>query len=377
MRQFTRPIDKRARPGVVIHLRQPSPGGTQVRVRFWALTAFQVVLFLLALVLNTALGAVPIPPDTLLRLLAQRWLGLPGEASAPSYMATILFDLRLPHTALMALTGMALSISGAAYQGLFRNPLAGPYLIGVASGAGLGAVVALSLFWPTQLLGMYTVPAAAFVGALLTVVAVYALARVNGHLPAETLILAGVALSALTSAVTSFLMLRSQGEVRRALAYLLGGAPMAGWEPVLAMLPYALVGIGGLLLAGHALNVLQFGEEQAHQLGLPVERAKRWILLAASLATAAAVAFAGIIGFLGLMVPHLVRRLLGEDYRRLLPLSALNGATALLLFDLVARIALRPQSLPIGIVTALVGAPFFLWILRQTKHQTLGLGGEG
>ncbi len=377
MRQFTRPIDQEARPGIVIHLRQPLPGGCQVRARLWVVLALQVALFFLALFLNAALGAVSIPLSTLLHLLAQRFFDLPGIPSVPAYIPTILFDLRLPHTVLMALTGMALSISGAAYQGLFRNPLAGPYLIGVASGAGLGAVVALSLFWPTRLLGMYAVPAAAFVGALLTVLAVYTLARVNGHLPAETLILAGVALSALTSAVTSFLMLRSRGEVRRALAYLLGGAPMAGWEPVLAMFPYALIGIGALLLAGHALNVLQFGEEQAHQLGLPVEPAKRWILLAASLTTAAAVAFAGIIGFLGLMVPHVVRRLWGEDYRRLLPLSALNGATALLLCDLVARIALRPQSLPIGIVTALVGAPFFLWILRQTKRQTLGLGGEG
>lgn len=348
-----------------------------MRAWSWVALGWQVILFFMALFLNVALGAVSIPPGMLLRLLLQRLFDLPETVPVPDYIPTILFDLRLPHTALMALTGMALGISGAAYQGLFRNPLAGPYLIGVASGAGLGAVVALSLFWPTRLFGMYAVPAAAFLGALLTVLAVYALARVNGHLPSETLILAGVAFSALTSAATSFIMLRSQGEVRRALAYLLGGAPMAGWEPVLAMLPYALIGIGGLMLAGHALNVLQFGEEQAHQLGLPVELAKRWILLAASLTTAAAVAFAGIIGFLGLMVPHLVRRLLGEDYRRLLPLSALNGATALLLCDVVARIALRPQSLPIGIVTALVGAPFFLWILRQTKRQSLGLGGEG
>ncbi len=344
--------------------------------RWWSGLGLQILLLLGALVLNVALGAVDISPSVMARLLGHRLLGIPPELGLPSFMATIFFDLRLPHTLLMALSGMALSVSGAAYQGLFRNPLAGPYLIGVASGAGLGAVVALSLAWPTQWLGMYTVPAAAFVGALLTVILVYSLARVNNHLPPETLILAGVAVSALTSSMTSFLMLRSQGEVRRALAYLLGGAPLAGWEPVLAMLPYALVGTLALIGAGHALNVLQFGEEQAHQLGLPVEMAKRWILVAASLATASAVAFAGIIGFIGLMVPHLVRRLFGEDYRLLLPLSALNGATALLFFDLVARMALRPQSLPIGIVTALVGAPFFLWILRRTKRQVLGLGGD-
>ncbi len=337
----------------------------------------QGLLLLAALVLNAALGAVDIPPGLLVRLAGHRLLGFPREVAAPGYMVTILFDLRLPHTALMALTGMALGVSGAAYQGLFRNPLAGPYLIGVASGAGLGAVVALSLFWPTHWLGMYTVPAAAFVGALLTVMLVYTLARVDGYLPPQTLILAGVALSALASAVSSFLMLRSEGDVRRALTYLLGGAPLAGWGPVVAMLPYAGLGTLALLTSGHALNVLQFGEEQAHQLGLPVETAKRGILLAASLTTAAAVAFAGIIGFLGLMVPHLVRLLFGPDYRRVLPLSALNGATALLLFDLMARLALRPQSLPIGIVTAMAGAPFFLWILHRTKSQFLAPGGSG
>ncbi len=336
-----------------------------------SLVMVQFGMLFTALVLNVGLGAVDIPPGAMLRMLGERWFGLLAGGDVPSYMPTIFFDLRLPHAVLMALTGMSLSISGAAYQGLFRNPLAGPYLLGVASGAGLGAMVALSLSWPTHWLGMYAVPAAAFVGASVTVAGVYALARVNGYLPPQTLILAGVAVSALASSITSFLMLRSDGEIRRALTYLMGGAPLAGWEPVVAMLPYALLGTVLLLTSGHALNVLQFGEEQAHQLGLPVEPAKRGILLAASLTTAAAVAFAGIIGFVGLMVPHAVRRLFGEDYRRLLPLSALNGATALLLFDLVARMALRPQSLPIGVVTAMAGAPFFLWILHRTKARGL------
>lgn len=342
------------------------------RAQAWLLPLLGLTL---ALSLNIALGAVDIPWRWLPALLLHGLLGRSLPPEIPPYMATIVLELRLPHAALIALTGMALSVSGAAYQGLFRNPLAGPYLIGVASGAGLGAVVVLSLWWPTQLLGMYTVPAAAFVGAVLTVLLVYALARVDGSLPAETLILAGVAVSAFTSAMASFLMLRSEGEVRRALTYLLGGAPLSGWPPVWATLPYALLGLTALLAAGHALNVLQFGDEQARQLGLPVETAKRWVLLAASLTTAAAVAFAGIIGFVGLMVPHVVRRWYGPDHRRLLPLSALYGATILLLFDLVARVILRPQTLPIGIITALVGAPFFLWILRQTKRQFFHSGG--
>ena len=213
------------------------------------------------------------------------------------------------------------------------------------------------------------IPAAAFVGALLTVLLVYFLARSGGSVPTTTLILAGVAVGSFATALTSFLMLRSTGELRRALAWLLGGAAMGGWEPVLAALPYVLVGLGILAFSGHALNVLQFGDEQAQQLGLRVERAKALLLLSASLATAAAVSFSGIIGFIGLIVPHLVRLLWGADYRRLIPLSILGGAIALLLADVLARLVLRPEALPVGIVTALAGAPFFLWVLRRAQRM--------
>jgi iron complex transport system permease protein len=164
-------------------------------------------------------------------------------------------------------------------------------------------------------------------------------------------------------------MLRSNEELRRAFSWLLGGAIMGGWPPVLAMLPYVTVGMIVLSLSGHMLNVMQFGEEQAQQLGLRVERTKLLLVLAASLTTAAAVAFAGIIGFIGLIVPHLVRFTWGGDYRHLVPLSILAGSTALLLADILARVAIAPQVIPVGIVTALAGAPFFLWILRRAKDQ--------
>jgi iron complex transport system permease protein len=184
-----------------------------------------------------------------------------------------------------------------------------------------------------------------------------------------TLILAGVAVSSFAGALTSYLMLRSEDELRRAIAWLLGGSPAAGWEPVLAVTPYLLAGMAGLLACGHALNVLQFGEEQAGQLGLPVRRARGLVIVAASLTTAAAVAFSGIIGFIGLIVPHIIRLVWGEDYRRLIPLAMLGGATALLLSDVLARTILAPQTLPVGIVTALAGAPFFVWLLRRARRQ--------
>ena len=164
-------------------------------------------------------------------------------------------------------------------------------------------------------------------------------------------------------------MLRSEDELRRAISWLLGGAILGGWEPVLVVLPYIVLGLGVLVVSGHALNLLQFGEEQAQQLGLPVERAKALLIIAASLTTAAAVAFSGIIGFVGLIVPHLVRILWGPDYKHLIPLSVLGGSTVLLLADLLARVVLTPQVLPVGIVTALAGAPFFLWILRRARAE--------
>jgi iron complex transport system permease protein len=328
-----------------------------------------LLLLILAVVLSAAVGPVFIPPATLVRMLLAHLPGLTIQADWPETFVTILFQIRLPHSALIVLTGAALASSGAAYQGLFRNPLADPYLIGVASGAGLGAVLAMSLHWPSDLFGLYAVPAAAFLGAVLTVTIVYFLARSGGSVPTTTLILAGVAFSSFATSLTSFLMLRSREELQRALGWLLGGGVLSGWEPVGAMLPYVLLGLVVLAASGHTLNVMQFGDEQARQLGLPVERRKIILILAASLTAAAAVAFAGIIGFIGLIVPHVVRLIWGPDYRQLIVLSMLGGGTALLLADLLARVLLAPQTLPVGIVTALAGAPFFLWVLRRAKSQ--------
>lgn len=326
---------------------------------YWILLAVLAA----ALLLSVGVGSVFIPPADLLGLLT-------GRVQSPSLRA-ILFDLRLPRTLLVALAGAALGGSGAAYQGLFRNPLADPYLIGVASGAGLGAVLAMSVRWPYSLLGLLAVPLAAFAAALLTALLVYQLARVGRTVPTTNLILAGVAVSSFCTALTSFLMLRSTGELRRALAWLLGGASQTGWGPVLAVLPYILLGLSVLLVNSYRLNVLQFGDEQAQQLGVPVERTRGWVVAAASLATAAAVAFAGIIGFVGLVVPHLLRLVWGGDYRRLLPLSILGGASLLLAADVLARVAMAPQELPVGVITSLLGAPFFLWVLRQARQQNL------
>lgn len=322
--------------------------------------AWTAALLTIALILSIAIGSVFISPRDLWRAFI--------EQSPDSTFTTILWSIRLPRTALIALVGAALGGSGAAYQGLFRNPLADPYLIGVASGAGLGAVLAMSLNWPNTVLGLSVVPAMAFIASLATVLLVYLFARVGSDVPTTNLILAGVAVSSFTGAVTSFLMLRSTGELRRALGWLLGGVSLTGWPSIFVLIPYLAIGLGMLVLSGHALNLLQFGDDQATQLGLDTRRARLVIIIAASLITAAAVSFAGIIGFIGLIVPHVVRIIWGADYRRILPLSIFGGASALLFADVLARIVLAPQELPVGIVTALAGAPFFLWILRRGKR---------
>lgn len=324
------------------------------------------------LLLSVAAGSVYISLGTQIQILLSKLPGSGIAANWPETYAVILYQIRLPHTVLIALAGAALASSGAAYQGLFRNPLADPYLIGVASGAGLAAVLAMSLHWPSQLLGLFGIPVAAFVGALLTVFFVYGLARSRGAVQSTTLILAGVAVSSFATALSSFIMLRSTAEVRRALTWLLGGALLPGWEPVLAMAPYILLGLAVLIASGYTLNVLQFGDEQAQQMGLAVEKRKLIIILAASLTTAAAIAFAGIIGFVGLIVPHIMRMIWGADYRRVIVLSILGGSSALLLADTIARVVLAPQVLPVGIITALIGAPFFLWVLQRTRLQSMG-----
>lgn len=319
-----------------------------------------LLFLLLALFLSLAIGSVFLAPAELIAAITGH-----GTQLADS----ILWKIRLPRTVLIALTGMALGGSGTAYQGLFRNPLADPYLIGVASGAGLGAVIAMSIKWPYTFWGLMAIPMAAFVGALLTVTIVYFLARVGKTAPTTNLILAGVAISSFATSLTSFLMLHSEGELRRAMGWLMGGSIQLGWTSTLAILPYIVIALGVLAMNGYVLNLLQFGDDQAQQLGLNVARTKTILLIAASLATAAAVSFAGIIGFIGLIVPHTMRLWFGGDYRRLIPLSIIGGATALLISDVIARIVLAPQEIPVGIVTALAGAPFFLWVLRRVKNQ--------
>lgn len=327
-----------------------------------ALSAVAVVALL-----ATGWGSFPMPLATIAAMLWQRLTGARAVAPWPDAWETVIFDIRLPRIILASLVGGALSQSGSVYQGLFRNPLADPYLIGVSSGAGLGATVAIALGLPLRWGGLGAVSLLAFFGALGATMLVYLLSRVGGLSSITTLLLAGVALGAFLSAVTTFLMFHTKDAFQTVhiIGWLMGSLALASWTKVQLLGPVAVVGGLLLWLYAHRLNVLQLGDEQAQQLGVPVERTRLVLIIASSLVTATAVAVSGVIGFVGLIIPHAIRLVWGPDHRFLLPMSGLVGAIFMILADGVARSLLSPTELPVGVVTAFCGAPFFLYLLRR------------
>ena len=329
-----------------------------------------LVALLVIVMLAGGIGSVYIPPFSLAKIILDKTPFLSIDHSWPSSWDTIIWQIRFPRVVLAALVGGALAISGASYQGLFRNPLADPYLIGVASGAGLGATVVLVTDLPLYGYGFSLLPIAAFIGALVAVSIAYTIAKQSGGLPLTTLILGGVAIASLASAVTSFLMLRADPDVRPVLSWLLGGFIGTQWRDVQIVLPYLVPGILIMVAYGRILNLFQVDEEEAKQLGVNVERTKVVLIAVASLTTAAAVSVSGLIGFVGLIAPHAVRLVWGQDHRVLLPISLIVGAAFLVLADLVARIIVSPSELPVGVVTAFCGGPFFLYLLRRGRRLT-------
>jgi iron complex transport system permease protein len=333
----------------------PRAGGLK-----WTPLALSLLLLAAVLILATAVGAVRIPP---LEVLLAVWHGLTGEVSGSS--ETIIWQLRLPRVLLAALVGASLALAGVVYQGLFRNPLADPYLLGVASGAGFGATLAIAFSASLPFLAALGLPLAAFVFALLTVFVVMALARQGSALPLISLILAGVVVGSSLTAATSFVMLSAREQSVAVLAWLLGSFGLASWGKITIILPFILLAALVTQLSSRALNLMQLGEEGAAQLGLSVETFKLALIAVATLATAAGVSVSGVIGFVGLMVPHAVRLAVGPDHRSLVPLAAVWGALFLVLADLLARTLIAPAEIPVGVITALAGGPFFLYLLRR------------
>ena len=294
------------------------------------------------------------------------WLPFVGDGRLDEHHATILWQLRAPRVVLACLVGACLAVSGAAYQGAFRNPLADPYLLGAAAGAGLGATIALvSGAAGSSAAGTPVLPLASFVGALAGVAAAYLVGGSMGGRTTTGLVLAGVAVASFLTAVQTFVQQQNSDTLREVYTWILGRLGTAGWDDVVLILPYAIVSVAVLLLHGRLLDVLGLGDDEAESLGLRPGRVRLTVVVAASLATAAAVSVAGLIGFVGIIVPHAVRMVVGASNRWIVPLSALAGAAFLVLADLAARTVVAPGELPIGVVTAVIGAPFFAVLLRR------------
>jgi len=362
-----------------------------LRTLWWSLALF--VLLWVAILVSAAIGSVRIDIPTVARATLNT-LAVPVGVSIEStsagvgsfrtgvpvpnitYQSVFSFEvansdqaivgsLRLPRIALAALVGFALATAGTVMQGFFRNPMADPSIIGVSSGAAVGAVATI-VFPLTMPFGLQT---AAFAGGLVTAFAVYLIATENGRTPVATLLLAGVAIQAFLSAVISYMMLRAGDSLEQVVLWLMGNLRNSQWSEVEATLPL-VVGLFLILLAySRDMNVLLLGEEDAQALGIEVERTKQLLLAGSAVITAAAVAVAGVIGFVGLIVPHMMRLLVGPDHRILLPTSALAGAIFLVVADTIARSG--PAVVPVGIVTATVGAPFFLFLLRRREVHEL------
>ena len=361
---------RRAAPPISDAPVEPPAGEAASVVRGrWALPALGVAL-VGTVVLGVGVGSVAIAPGQVFAILLDR-LGLGGGAAVEPAQELILLHIRLPRVLLGALVGAALGVSGAVMQGLFGNPLAEPGLVGISAGSALCAVAFIVLGGGLALPPLaqaYGLALAAFLGGLGTTFLVYRLATQNGRTAVATLLLAGVALAALAGAGTGLLLfLADDAQLRTVTFWTLGSLGGATWTTLAAAGPLLLVSLLAAPGLARSLNALLLGEAEAFHLGVRVERAKRLAVLVAALGVGAAVAVSGVIGFVGLVVPHLVRLALGPDHRRLLPASALLGAVLLLLADLAARTVAAPAELPIGIVTALAGAPFFLWLLLRER----------
>ncbi len=339
----------------------------------WLMPAL-VLMLLVTTVLSVGIGALYVTPYEIGLILAK---SLGYSVAVDTTKEAILLAIRLPRVCLAILIGAGLAVSGAAIQGLFRNPLADPGLIGISSGASLAAVTMIvlevKLFQTLSgVLGMYALSVVAFAGACATAFLVYRIARVAGKDVITTMLLTGIAINALSGAITGIMTyLATDEQLRNITFWSLGSLGGASWTSVLAILPFTVIALIGIPRLAKALNLLALGESQASMLGVNLKRIKRQVIIFSTMAVGTSVAVAGIIGFVGLVVPHLIRLGAGSDHRRVLTGSALGGAIVLTLADSLARTVVAPAELPIGILTALVGTPVFLWILFRERRRTI------
>ena len=331
---------------------------------------FALSFLIISIVIGISLGSVSVPVPALFQIIGKEVLHLPIAVEPDETLTNIVMNIRLPRVLLAGLVGASLAIAGAAFQGLLRNPLADPYTLGISSGASLGAVLTLFLNISLPVVGLYTLPTLSVLFSLITIFGVLTFARkMDRSMKVETIILTGIIFSSFLSAFISLMIALTGEELRQIIGWLMGSVSMRGWNYIAIILPFFIVGSLILMMNTHELNAMTFGEERARHLGVNVQRRKMLILVAGSILTGAAVAVSGTIGFVGLVIPHLVRRIWGPDHKHLLPLSMLVGSGFLILADLLARTIIAPTELPIGVITSLIGAPAFAFILLKRRRE--------
>lgn len=341
------------------------PGGARVVPRNVLVLTGAVLVLFAAMLVGILVGPAGLTPGGVLLDIADRLPFVDVDSGLSTRQQAILWNIRMPRVVLGVLVGAMLAIAGAAYQGVFRNPLADPYLLGVSSGAGLGATLAIVVGGAAGFAG---VPIAAFAGGLLAVGATYSLGRTVGGSRSEVvIILAGVAVAAFANAIQTFFMQLHDDTLRQVYSWMLGRLSTDGWSDVVVVLPYVVVTVAIIALHRRTLDVMAVGDVEAASLGINPARVRLLLVCVATLGTAAVVSASGLIGFVGIVVPHAVRLLVGPGHRLLLPLSLLVGASFLVLADVLARTVMSPAELPIGVVTAAIGAPFFLVVLRRSR----------
>ncbi len=328
-----------------------------------------IIVLCLTVVISTTIGPYEISPILSAKIILNRipLVDLLFSETSSAGAKSIVLQVRLPRVIVGVFVGASLGVAGTTIQGIFRNPMAEPYTVGVSSGAALGAVS--SIAFNLNFFGFYTKPFMSFLFGLGAILLVYNVAKIKGRLPIGVLLLTGIAVSFFLNATVRLIMYTGAEDLHGMVYWTMGGLWAKNWTHVLIIAPFTVVGSGVIYYFSRGLNVMLLGEEQAHQLGIDVERTKKTLLIFSTLITSAAVSVSGIIGFVGLIVPHMMRILIGSDHRILIPASALGGGIFLVWADAVARVALQPEDLPVGIITAMAGVPFFIYLLRRKKYS--------
>lgn len=332
-----------------------------------------MLLLLLTIVTSISLGSSGISFADVWGIL---WHSLPFNSDASEHYSAgeiaIVTQVRLSRVLLATLVGACLALAGTGFQGVLRNPLADPYTLGVSSGSSVGAAFIILMGYQ-MLLGMWTIPIVAFTTGMITLLGVIALARHRGEMEIQTLVLAGVIIQTFLGSFVSLMVSMSNGVVNEILFWIMGSISMKSWEHIYMLIPFVVFALPIFIYYSQILNLLALGEREAAYMGVNIERSKLIVLIVSTLLTAAAVSVSGVIGFVGLVVPHLLRLLIGPDYRLLVPLSAISGGIFMIIADTVARLALSPRELPLGVVTSLIGAPLFTYLLTRKKHKEGGV----